>query len=257
DGKHVLLVSTNQTVLHFTGTYDDGAFQPEAEGNTDLGGHFYAAQSLLDDRGRRLLWGWIWEGRNGDAQEQAGWAGVQSLPRHLTLRPDGTLGIEPVEETALLRQGHRRIEAIGVAPGSSGHFATVAGDAIELAAVIEPGDAARCGLKVRCSPDGAEETAIVYDRVAGRLEIDRERASLGPEQTRGVTGGSFALDTAEPLELRVFIDRSVIEVFVNGRACLTTRVYPTRDDAVGVDAFAAGGTATVRSLDVWDMKSIW
>ena len=52
-----------------------------------------------------------------------------------------------------------------------------------------------------------------------------------------------------------FFDDLVIEVFANGRLCLTSRVYPTRDDSVGVAAFAIGGRAMLRRLDAWTMAA--
>ena len=68
-------------------------------------------------------------------------------------------------------------------------------------------------------------------------------------------GGRVELAPGENLRVQVFIDRSVIEVFANGRLCLTSRVYPTRDDSVGVAAFAIGGRATLRRLDAWTMAA--
>ena len=61
----------------------------------------------------------------------------------------------------------------------------------------------------------------------------------------------------QPLKLHVFLDRSVIEVFVNDGQTAVTRVeYPGEEDlAVGV--FAENGKVTVKLLDVWQMKSIW
>ena len=61
----------------------------------------------------------------------------------------------------------------------------------------------------------------------------------------------------EPLKLRVFIDRSVVEVFVNGRQYLAMRVYPGRQDSVGVSVHAQGQDAVLKSLDAWQMQSIW
>ncbi len=69
-------------------------------------------------------------------------------------------------------------------------------------------------------------------------------------------GGTLALKDGEPLTLRVFVDRSVIEVFANGRLCLTSRVYPS-EASLGVALFAQGGSVDVRAIDVWNMKSIW
>ena len=61
----------------------------------------------------------------------------------------------------------------------------------------------------------------------------------------------------EPLELRVFVDRSVVEVFVNGRQCVAARVYPEREDSVGVSFRSRGVDSRLRSLDGWQMASIW
>ena len=61
----------------------------------------------------------------------------------------------------------------------------------------------------------------------------------------------------EPLHLRVFVDRSIVEVFANDRQCLTLRVYPQREDSGGVSVFARGSGARLASFDIWQMRSIW
>ena len=55
----------------------------------------------------------------------------------------------------------------------------------------------------------------------------------------------------------MFLDRSVLEVYANGRQCLTVRVYPEREDSNGVSIFARGSEAKLVSLDAWQMRSIW
>jgi len=67
----------------------------------------------------------------------------------------------------------------------------------------------------------------------------------------------FEVADGEPLVLRVFLDRSVVEVFANGRQALALRVYPARVDSVGVSMRAQGSDATLRSLNAWPMKSIY
>ena len=66
------------------------------------------------------------------------------------------------------------------------------------------------------------------------------------------TGGPFVLQADEPLKLRVFVDRSIIEVFANSRMVLTSRVYPTRNDCVHVGSFGARGT-----VRIWQMQPMW
>jgi beta-fructofuranosidase len=92
---------------------------------------------------------------------------------------------------------------------------------------------------VRCSPDGAEGVEIDFDREAGRL-----------------MDAPLTLAPGEELELRIFVDRSVIEVFANGRACQTARFYPEREDCRHVALFARGGGAEVLAIQAWEMRSI-
>ena len=65
--------------------------------------------------------------------------------------------------------------------------------------------------------------------------------------------GPLELDPGELLTLRIFLDRSVLEVFANSRQCVTQRIYPTRPDSTGVCLFARGGKARVRSLQAWPL----
>ncbi|MHC4337940.1 MAG: GH32 C-terminal domain-containing protein [Planctomycetota bacterium] len=76
-----------------------------------------------------------------------------------------------------------------------------------------------------------------------------------PEDTRQHWG--HAVGDKEPLKLRVFVDRSVVEVFVNGKQCVAVRVYPGREDSTGVSLRSQGQDATLKSLDAWQMKNIY
>ena len=51
----------------------------------------------------------------------------------------------------------------------------------------------------------------------------------------------------------MYLDRSVLEVFADGRQALTQRIYPTRTDSLGVRLYALGGDAHVTRLRAWDM----
>jgi beta-fructofuranosidase len=257
--KHVLLISPAplKKAIYFVGTYAEHKFTPETQGVLDCGGHFYAPQTMADNQGRRLMWGWLWEGRNEQAVHEAGWAGVMSLPRVLTLRSDGTLGMTPVPELEALRGERGRWQHIPIGRDSSHHYFGVQGDQLEIYAEFELGSCEAVGLRLRCARDDQECTWIIYDRAAGRLEIDRGRSSLDPRAFRIPHGGPLTLADGEELRLHIFVDRSVIEVYGNERACATTRVYPTRVDCLGVGPLARGGRGTLNDLDIWMMRSIW
>jgi sucrose-6-phosphate hydrolase SacC (GH32 family) len=55
----------------------------------------------------------------------------------------------------------------------------------------------------------------------------------------------------------VFVDRSVIEVFINDEITLSSRIYPMRADSQYVCLFAHNASVDVSMLHVWQMASIW
>ena len=254
--KQALIVSTQGAVIYSVGSYVNHYFHPEVQGKADLGNIYYAARSMEDEEGRRILWGWLREGRSDTAQRAAGWSGVMSLPRVLTLGRDGTLGMAPAPEIAALRGKHHRWEGLPIVPGSFSLMKSVRGDSLEIQAEFEPGASEAVGLTVRSAPDGKEQTSITFNRTSGQLFVERERSSLSPDVERGTQGGALALAENETLKLQVFLDASVIEIFANDRACLTSRIYPSRSGSLGIGVFARGGNARLKALSIWEMRPI-
>jgi beta-fructofuranosidase len=250
DREHPGRMGALHYAAYFVGPYAGGRFTPDTGGIVDAG-DFYAPQTLLDAAGRRLMWGWLWEAREQVAQQEAGWSGVASLPRVVTLMDGGKIGLVPAPEMERLRREHHRATSMLISHGVTA-IEGVSGDCLEIAAEIEPGEAEAGGVVVRRSPDDAEGTTILYDRTTGQLQIDRRSSSLSGAAT-DVLVRSLRLASDEPLRLRVFLDRSVIEVFANDGVCLTARIYPTRPDSQRIGVIGRGEGARLRALDAWQM----
>lgn len=260
---------------YYLGRYKGQTFYPEEHGRMNWpGGQLSAPETLLDKKGRRIFFGWIYEGiaDHGSGQwSKSGWASVMSLPRALSLSPKGSLKIEPVKELAALRHNHRKRSDQVLEPGSDLDMPGVQGDCLNVMVTINPEGAKQVGVKLRCSPDGEEQTAITVDLEAQILRIELESSTLdktirypryGARDAEGLTEDEqfvtaqeapFELQRGEPVELQIYLDRSVLEVFANGRQCMTQRIYPTRLDSLGVRLFARGGGAYVPSFSAWDM----
>jgi beta-fructofuranosidase len=90
------------------------------------------------------------------------------------------------------------------------------------------------------------------------ITIDSSSSSLLPDVlSRAPETAPVFIGPDEPLKLRVFIDRSVVEVFVNGKQCVAMRVYPGREDSIGVSLRSQGQDSELKSLDAWQMKNIY
>ena len=95
---------------------------------------------------------------------------------------------------------------------------------------------------------------IRFSRASGRLELDRTRSSLHPGAVRGRHGGPLALGDDEPLELRVFVDRSIVEVYANGRFTLTGRSTRRARTARACALALPAGEATIDRLEAWTLN---
>ncbi|MEA2525042.1 MAG: beta-fructofuranosidase [Thermomicrobiales bacterium] len=259
--RHVLMISVwHEGRTHYPaamiGIYADGRFVPESAAVLDAGSH-YAPQTFLDDRGRRLLIGWLREQRSREAQALSGWNGVMSIPWVLSLGADRRLRYAPASELAALRHAHQRVEKQVLPADQDLLFPDLGGDVIELSAELAPEGANALGLVVRRTPDGTEETRIVYEPARCCIFVDRTRSSLDDRSDTTRHEAHLQLHAGEPLRLRVFLDRSVLELVANERLILSERIYPTREASQEVGIFASGGPARLLALDRWAMRSIW
>ena len=268
--RHVFLNDVRGQAYYWTGVFDRASarFIPDQEAPRvfDAGqGHFSGPSGFVDPKtGRSIVFSIAQGKRSLQDEYDAGWAHNGGLPIALSLGADGGLRVAPIAELASLRRAQlldlRDVSAAQAAAALAG----LHGTALEVELQLAPSPAAgKRGLAVRVAPAGAEVTELYVDTARHRLEIDRSRSAT-PRTATGakdpgmignnaggapVQGGDFVLG-GEPLRLRLFLDGSMVEAYVNERLSLTSRIYPARPDADGLGLLAQDGDRIV-SLKVW------
>jgi beta-fructofuranosidase len=164
--------------------------------------------------------------------------------------------MQPAPELTTLRGEHTHRADMDVPASQVVVLPEVRGDALELAVELAPAPEGLCGIIVRQTSDGAEQTRIYYDATLRQLIVDRTQSSLDLTTDRNLHVAPLALGPDELLRLHIFLDRSVLEVFANERVSITSRIYPTRADSLGVALLAEQADARLLSLDAWQMRSI-
>ncbi|MDQ1257393.1 MAG: hypothetical protein QG656_1997, partial [Candidatus Hydrogenedentes bacterium] len=250
-GKHLLLfISHNKGCQYYVGEYRDDRFFPDSHGRmTWVDNTYFAPEALIDGRGRHIMWAWLID--NLPDEKPKGWSGVYGLPRSLWIGGDGTLCMAPVKELQMLRDREQTWTDAVVTDGVAIPLDGVTGDACELAVTVDVGHAKRCGLIVRASAAHEEETRLYYDAETKELVFDSTHSGLAVRSV--VERAPFALRDGEPLTLRVFVDKSIVEVYANERQAIARRVYPTRGDSLGVSLFAESGDAHFAQVKAWRM----
>jgi len=264
-GDKYVLIYLGNGLDYVIGEFKNEQFYPEKHGTmTWKSGVGYAPESLVDNKGRRIMWAALYDSRTDWGEADAylmkhGWDGTLTLPRVFSLDANNNLLMEPVEELNRLRTNNVLKKNLKL-NNTELMVEGVEGNVLELEILINPIDAKKFGVKVLCSPKGEEQTSIIYDTERKIVQVDLSKTSLDGnlmgeryEYFDYIQEADFELGSDELLNLHIFIDRSVLEIFVNGRLCLTHSVYPTREDSKSVILFSKGGKIKIPSFNSWEM----
>jgi beta-fructofuranosidase len=250
DGKWVMLLSPNRPCEYYIGDLDleKAQFIPQAHGVLDPG-NSYASNISVDDKSRTILW--LWGRTNTPAGK--GWGSVITIPRILSIGPDGYLRQRPAPEFETRRTTEQSVSATGlekplILDGVSG---------LSTEIVAEFSGTGAFGLELRRSREGKPGVVV---------QIQRGYLMLG-DQIRAYIG------SAERYKLQIYLDRRCIEIFANdGSAVIYNQIEaPIEDQGIAVFAtpqparaagFSLGPTAPaptnkppkLDSLRVWSMK---
>jgi beta-fructofuranosidase len=239
--KHVLLISTMGKVRWKVGTYASQAFIPEKEGVVDWGA-YYAAKTMLDAGGNRILWGWITETRPDADLIAAGWAGAMSLPRVLSLNSKDELQMEVTPAVQQLRAAHTSIAYDASSTARQKLLQTLR--LYDLAAE----------LKLKFHPKTGEfDIRLQSESGENFITISCANKSGSQELRMDTVSAPLSRASGSPVDLHIFLDGSVVEIFANGTTSLTKRVYRVPS---GPLTLKLGGDAELTSLDAWQMSPI-
>jgi fructan beta-fructosidase len=249
---------------YFVGDFNGTTFTPDGTGEQwlDYGRDYYAAVSYDNvPDGRRIMTGWMsnWQYSLITPFDPASpWRSGMSLPREVTLTDTGdriSLAQRPVS-----LDGYREEDAasslVDLPVPEGRHPLPVDGDLLEVDLTLDPGTADRAGITVRESADGREGTKIGYDATTGQVFVDRRNSGItwfSPDFP-SVSGAPVRLSDGR-IRMRVYVDRSSVEVFSDdGTRTLTDVIYPDAA-STGISAFAEGGDATLTGLTVTPLRS--
>ena len=247
-GKHLLLfISHNKGCQYYVGDYRDDHFFPNNHGRmTWVDNTYFAPEALIDGKGRQIMWAWLTDNPSGE--KDRGWSGVYGLPRTLWLGEDGTLRMAPAQELEMLRG---RSVTMGLASDTR-LLHGIDKTSCEIETEWSVGPTSQCGLNVRASSDGKEFTRIYFDATTHELVFDATHS--GGDGRMVVERAPLTLKPEERLKLRIFIDKSVIEVFANDRQAIGRRVYPVGPDSTGITTYGNGEGVVLHHLRGWTMN---
>ncbi|GAB2294118.1 Beta-fructofuranosidase, soluble isoenzyme I [Dionaea muscipula] len=299
--KHVLKASLddNKHDYYALGTYDsvNDTWTPD-DPEVDVGiglrvdyGKYYASKTFYDqDKGRRILWGWVGETDTDADDLLKGWACVQTIPRVVTFdNKTGTNIIQwPVEEVESLRSNSSQFDGVFLEPGSVVELNVASATQLDITAEFEVdkealnnatldeinncstssfrGATGPFGLLVLTDETFSELTPVYF--YVGRATdgtiktwfcTDKSRSTIANDVDKQVYGGLVPVLEDENFSLRILVDHSVVEAFgQGGRTCITSRIYPTQAIYGAAKVFLFNNATDLNvtaSVEVWHLDS--
>jgi len=256
----LLCISHTLGCRYYLGNFKDEKYLPESHhlmnwqdvalGNEGRSlGFYFAPESMLTPDGRRVMWSWLFPDGDGTIPQ-----GLQSLPRELELPEDGILRIKPLAELKTLRYDERSESDILIKNVQNYMLKEMSGDTMEFEIVFKPlKDTHKLnpnihiprsfGIKVLCNENGKSGIPIMINPSKKTLSV-------------GDVSAPFEYMIDQETVLRVFIDNSVIEAFVNDRQAIAyaqRRTHRLTNNLL----FSDQGNMPVKKVTAWKIKSPW
>ena len=260
--------NTSQGVrtLYWTGEIaTDGTFRPDAASAAPRGvelmskfGFGLLSPTIYQHEGKTIALGIVPDKLAGNINYNLGWAHCYSLPREWRLDDKGNLLQKPYSGLRGARSDEFSYEHNDFTLDGSEELDQVSGRQVEILARFQVGTAP-VGFKFFQS-SGSEAT-LKYVPSANMLTVDLTKLNRTPNDN-GTYNGTYTcvlpekLEAGSEIKLNLFIDGSVIDIFVNDKWATSMRAFPTDRDANGVSAFS-DGPSKVNELSAWRLNSYY
>lgn len=257
-----LNTSVGVRTLYWTGSIDNaGHFQPGSNFSIPKGvelisrdGFGLLSPTVYPHNGKTIALGIVPDKLSSENNWDLGWAHCYSLPREWSLDANGELVQKPFEGLSAMRSSTKYSNSSFNLDGNL-PLDPVNGRAVEICGIFEVGSSP-FGFKIFKS--SSSEGEITYNTSTGELIADFSKLNRLVNDG-GVYNGVYKCSLPEfqtrgsEFKFHIFIDHSIVDIFINDRWATSIRVFPTDTDANGIEAFSTSGAVTVKSLEAWTL----
>lgn len=245
--------------LYWTGSINaDGTFAPDSRtpktvemAGFSKDGYGLLSPTIFQKDGKTLMLGIVPDKLAGSENYKMGYAHTYSLPREISLDSKGNLIQKPFSGLAAMRS-ETSFMMTDFDLTAEKDLDPVQGRSLELSAkfVVGNGDFGFSFLG-----NGDKKVTLTYQPNSGMLSLDM--SGINRIFNDGIFGGvyNYALPTpvamGEEMILKVFVDHSIIDIFVNDTYAASVRVFPRDVDAVKATAFVKNGSVKMTSLEAY------
>jgi beta-fructofuranosidase len=253
----LLCISHGWGCRYYIGDWDEKneQFVPERHGRMNWkrgdqsikrGGYadVFAPESFETPDGRRVMWAWL-----ASINETIRMLSIQSLPRELSLADDGSLLIKPIREMENLRYNGITKKNVNIPQATKKVNNTLIenldSDAYEIKMTIAKKEVFRkiCGFNLFSNGKNDSGLPIQFNPVYGSIFLGELQVPFDVNE----------LADDEDIEIRIFVDKYIVEIFINDKQA-AVNAYMDYKDFTGFYGFSSGDDMLIKELNIWKVK---
>ncbi|WP_439132572.1 GH32 C-terminal domain-containing protein [Polaribacter sp.] len=261
NGKEMLLLqktpdATPAITTYWIGQFENGVFTPDFEEpkKLEVVNGFLSPAVAKDMDGNVTAIGIIPDEVKAKFQMDQGWANLFSIPQVWELDNNNDILIKPHPNLKMIRGDKTSFSGLEIKESNSNYLNGYNGRHFEMEASINIGNANEIGIILGKSPNGEEEYRVYYDVSAQQWVVDASKSSLSDLVRKDIRRGSYNIAANSTINLRIFVDGSVLEVFIDDKSHFTGRFFPTMSNANNVDLFVKGGEASA-DISIYELNN--
>jgi beta-fructofuranosidase len=260
DGKYILLVNKvpqpgkPAVAFYWVGDFRNETFVPDNSQPKKLEviNRLLSPSVTLDQAGRTIAMAIIPDETSAAAQLKQGWTHVYSIPRTWQLN-----------ENKIQQRPHPELENLRMNPGTIKRQQIDAEQPLTLSSnrkqmefslSIKPGNTESITISIGKNNDNSEYTNITFDYRRQKISVDLRKSTLNPDIDGDFREVDYTLDPKEPLNIKMFLDGSVAEFFLENGDAFTTRMFPFKSSSDQVVLSCSGGSIELQA-EMWTLKT--
>ncbi|MEO1772233.1 beta-fructofuranosidase [Enterococcus sp. 665A] len=237
--------------------YDTGKFNYATVGSLDWGFDYYAAQSFVDHKGRRILvawangWDWMPWWKDWGPTFKEDWCGAFNLPREVILDEDNRLKFVPIHELQSIRKSPKNIQETAVTGKNGLLIPTENGNCFELKLTIDLASSTTDYFELKLRSNEVLSTIVTVDLRKQLLSVSRDNSD---NWSQGTTKSNLLLEDKDTLMIHLFVDQSSVEIFTDEyKTCHSLNVFAGNNQNKNYVSVAEG-TLVISELNTWELE---
>lgn len=244
--------------LYWTGSIQaDGTFIPDSNTSKDLElsgfskeGYGMLSPTIFQKDGKTLMLGIVPDKLSSEENYKLGYAHTYSLPREISLDANGNLVQKPYEGLQKMRSATSYNKKDFNLSGER-DLSPVSGRSLELSGTFVVG---KNNFGFTFLGDGSKQVRLSYSPATGKVKLDASNLDRIVQDApfNGIYEGTIAKPAAlgETVKLTVYVDHSIVDIFVNDTYAASVRLFPKDETSVKASVFSEGDV-TVKTLDAY------